>query len=74
MTKINWNRNRKVYNGIVVEKEKKVKPVNIGNHIDHKLATVKCVGPHYAKLVCKTCDNKFVQWLSKDQYEQANYH
>jgi hypothetical protein len=44
------------------EKEKKA----LGTHVDHELERILApTGPHAGKIICKTCGNKFVTWLSK---------
>jgi hypothetical protein len=39
-------------------------------HKDHKLVSVATPKPHYGKLVCVTCNNKFVKWVSADEFKQ----
>ena len=38
-------------------------------HMDHSLYAVATVAPHYGKLVCKTCNNKFVKWLTAGNFK-----
>jgi hypothetical protein len=39
----------------------------LGIHKDHDWEIInKPTGPHAAKVVCKTCGNKFVSWLPKN--------
>jgi hypothetical protein len=70
MTKLNWNRPRKIYDGILCV-EKKTKDINLGIHETHKLKTVLATGPHYGKLMCSDC-NKFIKWLSYNEYKSIN--
>jgi hypothetical protein len=40
--------------------------IKLGIHTDHDLDIIKLdSGPHACKLVCITCNNKFIQWLPK---------
>jgi hypothetical protein len=39
----------------------------LGIHVDHELDRVLSEsGPHAGKLICKTCNNKFLKWLPKE--------
>lgn len=50
---------------VQVEKEKQF----LGNHIDHELESIKAAsGPHAGKLICKTCNNKFLKWLPREAF------
>ena len=41
----------------------------LGIHINHKLDRVQLQsGPHAGKLICITCKNKFLKWLSKEAF------
>jgi hypothetical protein len=41
----------------------------LGIHETHKWEAIKMEsGPHAGKLVCKTCNNKFVNWLPKNYF------
>ena len=45
------------------EKEKQF----LGIHLEHELEHIKISsGPHSGKLICKTCNNKFLKWLPKE--------
>lgn len=45
------------------------KQLNLGIHENHEWQPIKLQsGPHYGKLICKTCNNKFIQWLPKDAF------
>jgi hypothetical protein len=40
--------------------------IKLGIHEKHDWQVVKMeTGPHAAKIVCRTCKNKFVTWLPK---------
>ena len=40
--------------------------IELGTHSQHDLDLVKLeTGPHAAKLICITCDGKFIRWLPK---------
>lgn len=42
------------------------KEINLGIHHSHNLDIIKLnSGPHYGKLICIDCNNKFIRWLSK---------
>ena len=42
------------------------KEIQLGVHEDHDLNIIKMEsGPHASKLVCITCNNKFIRWLPK---------
>lgn len=56
---------QKTYYGIPNNKEKKS---SYNEHMDHKLIVSVSTGPHYGKLSCMTCGNKFIKWLNKEQY------
>lgn len=58
------NSQNKKYYGIPNTEKKS----SYNEHASHKLIVSVSAGPHYAKLSCVTCGNKFVKWLSKDQY------
>lgn len=46
----------------LAEKEKQF----LGTHADHELEQIQLSsGPHSGKLICKTCNNKFLKWLPK---------
>jgi uncharacterized membrane protein YfhO len=46
-----------------VEKEKQF----LGIHQTHNLDRIQLTsGPHSGKLICKTCNNKFLKWLPKE--------
>lgn len=66
MTKLNYN--RPCFNKNLGERayvpQKKIKK---HGHEDHELKRVK-TEHHFAKLVCVTCNDKFVKWLSRDEY------
>lgn len=50
-------------------KKKLKNNLNLGTHENHDWQPVKLQsGPHYGKLICKTCNNKFIQWLPKDAF------
>jgi hypothetical protein len=41
----------------------------LGIHVDHELEKIQLTtGPHHGKLICKTCNNKFLKWLSKKEF------
>jgi len=41
--------------------------INLGTHKDHELDIIELdSGPHSTKLICKTCNNKFIRWLPKN--------
>lgn len=43
------------------------KEINLGIHFTHNLDIIELnSGPHYGKLICVSCNNKFIRWLSKD--------
>ena len=45
------------------------KEIDLGIHKDHQWQPVKCEsGPHAGKLICITCNNKFIRWLPKDAF------
>ena len=47
------------------EKEKQF----LGPHKDHELESIQISsGPHSGKLICKTCNNKFLKWLPKEAF------
>lgn len=72
MTKINWNRNNKVYDGIVhTNKKSKNKDIDLGIHETHKLQVLIANKPHNGKLICKDC-NKFIKWLSEYEFKRLN--
>ena len=54
----------KQYYGIpnIDEKPKRI------SHEGHKLIVSPTTGKYYAKVTCMTCGNKFVKWLTKEQY------
>jgi hypothetical protein len=40
--------------------------IDLGIHEDHDLDIVKLnSGPHVGKLICITCNDKFIRWLPK---------
>jgi hypothetical protein len=40
--------------------------IDLGTHKDHTLDVIKLEsGPHDSKLICITCNNKFIRWLPK---------
>lgn len=42
---------------------------SLGIHANHELERIKLdSGPHFGKLVCKTCNDKFLKWLSKNSF------
>lgn len=42
---------------------------SLGTHADHDLERIQLTsGPHAGKLICKTCNNKFIKWLSKSEF------
>jgi len=48
------------------QKQSLKKEINLGNHEDHKWQPVLgSFGPHQGKVICNTCNGKFVTWLSK---------
>jgi len=55
-----WHEQTK-YQNIRLQKE-----VDLGIHKDHHWEPVKIdTGPHVGKLICITCNNKFIRWLPK---------
>ena len=69
MSKMNWNRPKYVHDGVRAWEPKVDNPKSLPKeHDGHKLIASPSVGPHYAKLTCMSCGNKFVKWLSKEQY------
>ena len=45
------------------------KEIDLGIHATHEWAPVKIEsGPHAGKLICITCNNKFIRWLPKDAF------
>ena len=81
MTKLKWNRdpitsvlNTEYYlnskTGFDKSWHDKIKAskkeYNLGTHKTHDWQPIKLqTGPHYGKLICKTCNDKFIQWLPK---------
>ena len=80
MAKINWNRHsvksrlerdhwkdpKFGFDSKWHEKRRGSRQINLGIHEEHDWEVVKMeTGPHAAKVVCKTCKNKFVTWLPK---------
>lgn len=61
---MNWNRPN--YSG-GVRAWTGDKKVNKHGHETHELKRVK-TDNHFGKLICITCNNKFVKWLSQDEY------
>jgi hypothetical protein len=50
------------------EKNEKIlnQKIELGIHKDHDLDIIPLTsGPHSSKLICITCNNKFIRWLSK---------
>jgi hypothetical protein len=46
-----------------------LKEIDLGIHKSHQWAAIKCEsGPHSGKLICITCNNKFIRWLPKDSF------
>lgn len=42
------------------------KNIDLGTHHEHDLDVITLEsGPHSAKLICTTCNNKFIRWLPK---------
>jgi hypothetical protein len=39
-------------------------------HKDHNLVSVAVPKPHYGKLVCVTCNNKFVKFVGEEEYRK----
>ena len=40
--------------------------IELGTHSEHDLDIIKLdTGPHAAKLICVSCENKFIRWLPK---------
>lgn len=66
MSKMNWNRPcfNKNLGARAWDPVKKTKP---HGHEQHDLKRVK-TEHHYGKLVCVTCNNKFVKWLGQEEY------
>lgn len=79
MAKINWQRKttgsilhseyytnpRKGYDKDFWETREKLNKT-LGKHKQHNWHTVEgTFGPHKGKLVCKTCNNKFLGWAPK---------
>ena len=59
-----WHEQQK-HKKVQVEKEKQF----LGIHVDHELESIKATsGPHAGKLICKTCNNKFLKWLPKEAF------
>jgi hypothetical protein len=59
-----WHEQQK-HKAARIEKEKQF----LGVHADHDLDRIPLQsGPHAGKLVCKTCNNKFLKWLSKEAF------
>jgi hypothetical protein len=45
------------------------KEIDLGIHKDHEWTPVKMeTGPHSGKLICITCNNKFIRWLPKEAF------
>jgi len=41
----------------------------LGTHANHELERIQLPsGPHSGKLICKTCNNKFIKWLPKSAF------
>ena len=41
----------------------------LGIHATHDLDRIQTQsGPHAGKLICKTCNNKFLKWLPKEAF------
>jgi hypothetical protein len=51
-------------------KERRLKrEIDLGEHSTHNWQPVKLEsGPHAGKLICITCNNKFIRWLPKDAF------
>jgi hypothetical protein len=68
------NYNRPCFNKNLGERAytptKKHKPIDI-IHLGHVMNASIATGPHYAKLTCVTC-NKFVKWLSQEEYTKKH--
>lgn len=46
-----------------------LKEIDLGIHKTHQWTAVSCIsGPHVGKLICITCNNKFIRWLPKDTF------
>ncbi len=46
-----------------------LKEIDLGIHKSHQWTAIKCEnGPHTGKLICITCNNKFIRWLPKDVF------
>lgn len=59
-----WHQTQK-YKHTQLEKEKQL----LGIHIDHNLEKIQLSsGPHHGKLICKTCNNKFIKWLPREAF------
>lgn len=42
---------------------------SLGIHANHELERIQLnSGPHSGKLICKTCNNKFIKWLPKNAF------
>lgn len=64
MAKLNYNRPIFNKNLATYIKQPKIKK---HGHENHELKRVK-TEHHFGKLVCVTCGEKFVKWLSQDEY------
>ena len=46
-----------------------LKEIDLGTHKSHQWTAMKYKsGPHAGKLICITCNNKFIRWLPKDAF------
>jgi len=59
-----WHDERQ-HKKVQAEKEKQF----LGIHVNHELDRIQSQsGPHAGKLICKTCNNKFLKWLPKEAF------
>lgn len=47
-------------------KQNQINNLKLGTHEKHELDVIlQASGPHAGKIICKTCNGKFVTWLPK---------
>ena len=60
-----WHQQQK-NKSIQAAKEKQ----SLGEHQDHQTEKLQLQsGPHAGKLICITCNNKFLKWLPKEAFD-----
>jgi hypothetical protein len=73
MARMNYNRPqfRTNLGGQAYVTHKKFKPIP-EDHKDHCLISIAVPKPHYGKLVCATCNNKFVKFVGPEEFRRYN--